>query len=300
MGELEQLYQEIILTYADTRGGEVLDSEQTKLFDKMSHQFNTVCGDDITVYANFTAQASGIKISNLNWSGSGCSISIASVCILCEMLVGKNIDEAFLTFKTFKKLMDSRGDELDETSMEILDNLSAFTGVAKFPARIKCALLAWEGLNDILLQIENEILKKTISEPKEQDRSLKKNTSNFEVLDMNPADFTIIDENRDKQIEHAVLDALHNVYDPEINIDIVNLGLIYDVKVDDQKRGIITATLTSPACPLNEMIEQEIAFHVEGLLKQFKVQWTFNPPWSIDKATDDGKAMLNALGWNTN
>jgi metal-sulfur cluster biosynthetic enzyme len=95
-----------------------------------------------------------------------------------------------------------------------------------------------------------------------------------------------------------VLEALKDVVDPELGINVVDLGLIYDVLVDDASIATIDMTLTSAACPLTDMIEDQTRTALEGLVNDFKINWVWMPPWGPDKITDDGREMLRALGFN--
>ncbi|TFC36626.1 metal-sulfur cluster assembly factor [Cryobacterium sp. TMT1-62] len=97
----------------------------------------------------------------------------------------------------------------------------------------------------------------------------------------------------------AVQEALKDVIDPELGINIVDLGLIYDLGWDDENDAlIIHMTLTSAGCPLTEVLEQEIGVNLDGIVDQFRINWVWMPPWGIDKITDDGREMMSALGFN--
>ena len=95
-----------------------------------------------------------------------------------------------------------------------------------------------------------------------------------------------------------VLEALKDVVDPELGINVVDLGLIYDVSVDEGTVATIDMTLTSAACPLTDVIEDQTRTALDGLVNDFKINWVWMPPWGPDKITDDGREMLRALGFN--
>ena len=95
-----------------------------------------------------------------------------------------------------------------------------------------------------------------------------------------------------------VLEALKDVVDPELGINVVDLGLIYDVVVDADNVAVIDMTLTSAACPLTDVIEDQTRQALEGLVADFRINWVWMPPWGPDKITDDGREMLRALGFN--
>lgn len=95
-----------------------------------------------------------------------------------------------------------------------------------------------------------------------------------------------------------VLEALHDVVDPELGINVVDLGLIYGVQIDDEDVATIDMTLTSAACPLTDVIEDQTRQALDGLVKDFKINWVWLPPWGPEKITDEGRQMLRALGFN--
>lgn len=100
--------------------------------------------------------------------------------------------------------------------------------------------------------------------------------------------------------EEDILDALHDVEDPELGIDVVDLGLVYGIEIDELGRAIITMTLTTPACPLTDLIEDECANALAGLVEEFRIDWTWKPRWSVENINEDGRAQLEALGYNLN
>jgi metal-sulfur cluster biosynthetic enzyme len=95
-----------------------------------------------------------------------------------------------------------------------------------------------------------------------------------------------------------VTEALKDVVDPELGINVVDLGLIYGITVDSEAQAIIDMTLTSAACPLTDVIEDQAATALEGLVNGFRINWVWMPPWGPDKITEDGREQLRALGFN--
>lgn len=93
-------------------------------------------------------------------------------------------------------------------------------------------------------------------------------------------------------------EAMRDVVDPELGINVVDLGLIYGVSVDDDGVATIDMTLTSAACPLTDLIEEQAAAATDGLVNQLKINWVWMPPWGPDKITDEGREQLRALGFN--
>ncbi|MEK2491765.1 metal-sulfur cluster assembly factor [Kitasatospora purpeofusca] len=95
-----------------------------------------------------------------------------------------------------------------------------------------------------------------------------------------------------------LVEALMDVVDPELGIDVVNLGLIYGVHIDDADVATIDMTLTSAACPLTDVIEDQARTATDGLVKDLRINWVWMPPWGPDKITDEGRDQLRALGFN--
>jgi metal-sulfur cluster biosynthetic enzyme len=95
-----------------------------------------------------------------------------------------------------------------------------------------------------------------------------------------------------------VLEALRDVVDPELGINVVDLGLIYGVNVDADRVATIDMTLTSAACPLTDVIEDQAREALEGVVSDFRINWVWMPPWGPDSITDDGREQLRALGFN--
>jgi metal-sulfur cluster biosynthetic enzyme len=94
-----------------------------------------------------------------------------------------------------------------------------------------------------------------------------------------------------------LLEALKDVVDPELGINVVDLGLVYGVSIEDST-ATIDMTLTSAACPLTDVIEDQTQIALDGLVDAFKINWVWMPPWGPDKITDEGREQLRALGFN--
>jgi metal-sulfur cluster biosynthetic enzyme len=95
-----------------------------------------------------------------------------------------------------------------------------------------------------------------------------------------------------------LFEALKDVVDPELGINVVDLGLVYGVNIGDDNIITLDMTLTSAACPLTDVIEDQTQMALEGLVNDFRINWVWMPPWGPDKITDDGREMLRALGFN--
>ncbi len=93
-------------------------------------------------------------------------------------------------------------------------------------------------------------------------------------------------------------EALKDVVDPELGINVVDLGLIYGLHLDEGNALTIDMTLTSAACPLTDVIEDQTNTALEGLVSQVAINWVWMPPWGMEKITEDGRDQLRALGFN--
>ncbi len=98
--------------------------------------------------------------------------------------------------------------------------------------------------------------------------------------------------------QEDVLEALRDVVDPELGINVVDLGLVYGVDVAAERVATIDMTLTSAACPLTEVIEDQARDALDGVVTDFRINWVWLPPWGPENITDDGREQLRALGFN--
>jgi len=140
--DLDSLYQEIILDhYRNPHHAGLRDP-----FEAEVHHVNPTCGDEITLRVHLD----GGTVSDVSYDALGCSISQASASVLNDLVVGRPVEDALATQAEFQRLMQGRGTvEPDE---ETLEDGIAFAGVAKFPARVKCALLPWMAWKDATAQ----------------------------------------------------------------------------------------------------------------------------------------------------
>ena len=98
--------------------------------------------------------------------------------------------------------------------------------------------------------------------------------------------------------EDDVFEAMKDVVDPELGINVVDLGLVYGVTVDDANIATVDMTLTSAACPLTDVIEDQTRAALTDVVSDFRINWVWMPPWGPDKITDDCREQLRALGFN--
>ncbi|MCR1782919.1 metal-sulfur cluster assembly factor [Nocardioides carbamazepini] len=93
-------------------------------------------------------------------------------------------------------------------------------------------------------------------------------------------------------------EAMKDVVDPELGINVVDLGLVYGIHVDESTNLVLDMTLTSAACPLTDVITDQTESALEGLVNDVAINWVWMPPWGPDKITPDGREQLRALGFN--
>ena len=143
---VESMYQEIILDhYRSPHHAGLREPYEAEV-----HHVNPTCGDEITLRVHLDGDPDNLIVTDVSYDAEGCSISQASASVLTDLVMGKPVDEGIALHDEFTKLMQSRGQvEPDE---DVLEDGIAFAGVAKYPARIKCALLAWMAWRDATVQ----------------------------------------------------------------------------------------------------------------------------------------------------
>jgi nitrogen fixation NifU-like protein len=142
--QLDHMYQEIILDHYRHPHHRGL----TVPFDAEAHHVNPTCGDEVTVRVRLGKDDAGaVTVDEVTHEGLGCSISQASTSVMAELVTGSRLERALAASEEFRTLMQSRG-EADGVDDELLDDAVAFAGVAKYPARVKCALLGWMAFKD--------------------------------------------------------------------------------------------------------------------------------------------------------
>jgi len=143
----ESLYQELILEHYKHPQGRGLREP----YDAEVHHVNPTCGDEITLRVKLKDGADGTRhVADVSYEGQGCSISQAAASVLHELATGSTVEETLSVVDEFTRLMHGRGQvEPDEA---VLGDAVAFAGVAKYPARVKCALLAWMAYKDAVVR----------------------------------------------------------------------------------------------------------------------------------------------------
>jgi len=141
---LEQIYQDVILDHYKHPQHRGLREP----FDAQVYHVNPVCGDEITLRVRLSDD--GETVADVSYDGQGCSISQASTSVLTQQVIGHSVGEALKTTTAFTEMVSSRG--TIEGDDDVLGDGVAFAGVAKYPARVKCALLGWMAFKDALAQ----------------------------------------------------------------------------------------------------------------------------------------------------
>ena len=144
--DLDALYQEIILDHYKHPHHQGLREP----FEAEVHHVNPTCGDEVTLRVHVSVGPNGVQVEDVSYDALGCSISQAATSVMTDLVIGKSVDEAMKIHGEFLTLMQGKGTvEPDE---DVLEDGIAFAGVAKFPARVKCALLSWMAWKDATAQ----------------------------------------------------------------------------------------------------------------------------------------------------
>ena len=148
--ELDSLYQEIILDHYKNPHHAGLREP----FEAEVHHVNPTCGDEVTLRVHLEGEPGSEVVFDVSYDAIGCSISQAAASVMTDLVIGKPVAEALEIHETFLTLMQGKGQvEPDE---DVLEDGIAFAGVAKFPARVKCALLGWMAWKDATATIMEE------------------------------------------------------------------------------------------------------------------------------------------------
>ena len=98
-------------------------------------------------------------------------------------------------------------------------------------------------------------------------------------------------------VRAEVLEALHDVIAPELGVDVADLGLVYDVTFEPDGTAVVAMTLTTAACPLTDVIEEEVDLALRDVVAAHRIEWVWSPPWTVRRVTPEGREQLHALGF---
>jgi nitrogen fixation NifU-like protein len=144
--DLDSLYQEIILDhYRNPHHAGLREPYEAEV-----HHVNPTCGDEVTLRVHIEGGGDALRVVDVSYDAEGCSISQASTSVLTDLVIGRPLGEALATHESFLELMQGKGQVVPDE--DVLEDGIAFAGVARFPARIKCALLSWMAFKDAALQ----------------------------------------------------------------------------------------------------------------------------------------------------
>jgi nitrogen fixation NifU-like protein len=202
-------------------------------------------------------------VEEVGFEGSGCAISTASASLMTESVKGKKRSEVQEIFERFHALV--AGEDAKPPGGSGLGKLEALAGVREFPMRVKCATLVWHALVAALHQSQGTVTTETGTE-----------------------------ERTPEQIRTDVIDALRSIYDPEIPVDIYELGLVYDVSIDDSGAVQIRMTLTSPMCPVAGSLPPEVEAKVSAVpgVSSAGVDLVWDPPWNPSMMSEAARIEL--------
>ena len=143
---MEDLYQEIILDHYRNPQGRGLREP----FEAQVHHVNPTCGDEIDLRVHLEEEDGVTRVADVSYAGQGCSISQASASVMYDSIAGRTLDEALEALARFQEMVQSKGEISGDE--ETMGDAVAFAGVAKYPARVKCALLPWMAWKDAVVQ----------------------------------------------------------------------------------------------------------------------------------------------------
>ena len=153
------LYQELILEHSKRPHHAGLREP----YDAQVHHINPTCGDEVTLRVDVSGSGRDAVVTDVSYEAQGCSISVASSSVLAEEVIGHSVAEALETFEAMRTMLTSKGAVTGDE--EVIGDGVAFAGVARYPARVKCALLAWTAFTDALVRAGVDISSTSSTSP---------------------------------------------------------------------------------------------------------------------------------------
>ena len=153
------LYQELILEHSKRPHGSGLREP----FEAEVHHVNPTCGDEVTVRVHLTGEGPTAVLDDISYDALGCSISVASTSMMAQEVTGRALPEASQTFAAIRSMLTSKG--ADPGDEDVIGDGVALAVVAKYPARVKCALLGWMALEDALAQSGHSLRAAATADP---------------------------------------------------------------------------------------------------------------------------------------
>ncbi len=299
--ELDSMYQEIILEHYRRP----LHAGLREPFDAQVQHINPTCGDEVTLRVTLKDAGGEPVLADVSYDTLGCSISQASASMMADMIIGKTVGEAMAISEEFLKLMQSRGEA--RTGRGHAGRRGRVRGRIEVSGQDQVRAAELDGL---------ERRDRAGAERTGRDRACSTGPRWEEAMTENSADLMTEPETADSggglaaservaagsaatdQETEDLLEAMRDVVDPELGVNVVDLGLVYGVTMESDRTATIDMTLTSAACPLTDMIEDQTRMALDGLVQDFRINWVWLPPWGPEKITEDGREQLRALGFN--
>ena len=276
MSLTDDLYREIILEhFKNPRNHGAL--ERPSLTAQGANPF---CGDELQL----TIRLEGERLLEIRAQCKGCSISQASASMMTEAVKGKTLEEAQILAHQFKGIM------LEGAPMNLppeMEDLESLEGVKKYPVRIKCAILSWNTLLEGIEAHRRGKEKATHVEGEEGERP--DLTAQLTAAAAQPEKATGTED-----LQEQVQTALKSVIDPELNMNVVDLGLIYRTEIQGGSVKVVY-TLTSPGCPLGPIIKGQVQSALTKLpwVKEVQPDLVWTPPWDPHTmASEEAKMEL--------
>ena len=260
-------YQEIILDHSrHPKNAGVLDDPTGE-----AQGNNPLCGDRVTVYVKLD----GDRIEDVRFDARGCAISVASASMMTEILKGKTVAEAEAEFERFTSQLTGR----EAPTLAEDDELSALMGVRDFPTRIKCATLPWHTLH-AALKVDTTSQVTSAADATAPDATAPEGAGTA-----------------NDALKSDVIAAISEIFDPEIPVNIYELGLIYDVHVGDEGKVDLVMTLTSPHCPVAEILPGQVKSRVELVdgVNEVDLELTWEPAWTPENMSEAAKLELGFM-----
>ena len=264
MEEVRELYQEVILDH----NKKPRNYHKLETATRTAEGYNPLCGDKVMIYLIVEDD----RVRDISFQGSGCAISMASASMMTEGVKGKTLDEAQTLFERFHRLVTHElppGSEPPE-----LGKLVAFGGVREFPIRVKCATLPWHTLRAAIEGRQGLVSSEAGIDPED-------------IPNKQPLDWQ-------EGLRKKIVGVLSQVYDPEIPVNLYDLGLIYDIEVEATGSVIVKMTLTNPACPMADLLVQKVQSIIQPLpgVTSAKVELVWDPPWDQRMMSEAAKLQL--------
>ena len=258
---IQDLYREAILDHnRKPRNFRKLEGA-----DRTADGYNPLCGDKVKVYLKIEND----RVADVAFEGSGCAISMASASMMSESVKGRTLPDVLLLFESFHALLTGETDA--ESRSKDLGKLVVFAGVREFPIRVKCATLAWHTLRAAIHNRSESVTPKSGSASR-------------------PAPATTASQ-KPSDLRRRIIEALRTVDDPEIPVNLYDLGLIYDLLVEASGLVTIRMTLTAPACPMADALLWQVDKTVRSVpgVTDVTVNLVWDPPWDRSMMSESAK-----------